>query len=351
MNTPRANADDYINFLIATPYRYSCLEAGRVQPDRANKPAHDAFNRLLHRQEPDPERLWEETAPQVMLTKGSLIVDDSTLDKPYATKMELVTKHWSGKHHKVVEGINLITVLWADGDRYIPCDYRIYDHAHDKQTKNDHFVAMLQTAHARGFTPEYVLFDSWYSGLDNLKLVRDLGWKFCTRLKKNRQVNPDKTNNRAVEECNISAQGTIVHLKGFGLIKVFRIVTPHSDTEATTAGATTEEAAESKTEGKVEYWATNDLAMDELTRLRLSENAFAIENYHRGLKQNCGVEKGQMRLAKAQRNHIGLAIRAFLRLEVYCFRQGISWYEAKTSIIRDAVRAYLANPLYTLSTA
>ena len=347
MNTPRASADDYINFLIATPFSYSCLEAGRVQPDGGKKPAHDAFNRLLHRLEPDPQTLWEESAPQVALNKGVLIADDSTLDKPYATKMELVTRHWSGKHRAVVEGINLITLLWADGDRYIPCDYRIYDHAHDGLTKNDHFVAMVQAAHKRGFAPEHVLFDSWYSGLDNLKLVRELGWVFCTRLKSNRQVNPDDTGNRAIKDCNISAQGTIVHLKGFGLIKVFRIVTPHSDTEATPAGATTDDAAESK----VEYWATNDLEMNELTRLRLSENAFAIENYHRGLKQHCGVEKGQMRLATAQRNHIGLAIRAFLRLEINCFHKGISWHEAKISIVRDAVRTYLANPFYTLSTA
>lgn len=111
MNTPRASANDYINFLIATPFSYSCVEAGRVQPKGAKKPAHDAFNRLLHRLEADPKALWEVSAPQVALNKGVLIVDDSTLDKPYATRMELVTRHWSGKHHAVVEGINLITFL------------------------------------------------------------------------------------------------------------------------------------------------------------------------------------------------------------------------------------------------
>jgi hypothetical protein len=212
MNAPHASTDANINFLIAPPFCYSCLEAGRVQSDVANQPAHDALNRLLQRQEPDPETLWEEATSQVVLNKGVLIVDDSTLGKPYATKMELVTRHWSGKLHAVVDGINLITLLWADGGRHIPCDYRIYDHAQDRLTKNNHFVAMMQTAHARGLAPEYVLFDSWYSGLDNLRLVRDLGWNFCTRLKRNRQVIPDKTGNRAVEECNISAQGAIVHL-------------------------------------------------------------------------------------------------------------------------------------------
>ena len=101
-------------------------------------------------------------------------------------------------------------------------------------------------------------------------------------------------------------------------------------------------------DGDIEYWATNDLAMDELTRLQYAEWAWGIENYHRGLKQYCGVERAQVRAARAQRNHIGLAIRAFLRLEQHFYTTGVSWYEAKTGIIRDAVRAYLAAPRYTL---
>ncbi|MDZ4879185.1 MAG: hypothetical protein CLLPBCKN_008623 [Chroococcidiopsis cubana SAG 39.79] len=44
----------------------------------------------------------------------------------------------------------------------------------------------------------------------------------------------------------------------------------------------------------------------------------------------------------------GLAIRAFLRLELYWFAIGISWYEAKLAIIRDAIRTYLSAPRYSL---
>jgi hypothetical protein len=55
--------------------------------------------------------------------------------------------------------------------------------------------------------------------------------------------------------------------------------------------------------------------------------------------------------ARAQRNHIGLALRAFLRLELYGFTHGVSWAEAKTAIVRQAVRSYLAHPWITLATA
>src|SRR2546421_8788605 len=146
MNPPKCSDEDYINFLIATPRSVSATEAARVQSEEEKAPAHDAFTRLLHRLEPDASTLWAEAQSQVSLHQGILVIDDSTLDKPYARKMELVVRHWSGKHHAVVSGINLITLLWTDGDRHVPCDYRIFDKKKDSLTKNDHFSAMLKEA-------------------------------------------------------------------------------------------------------------------------------------------------------------------------------------------------------------
>ena len=40
---------------------------------------------------------------------GVLALDDTTLDKPCAKRMELVFRYWSGKHKQVVWGINLLT--------------------------------------------------------------------------------------------------------------------------------------------------------------------------------------------------------------------------------------------------
>jgi hypothetical protein len=38
----------------------------------------------------------------------------------------------------------------------------------------------------------------------------------------------------------------------------------------------------------------------------------------------------------------------FLRLEVYRLQTGVSWYEAKAAILREAIRRYLAHPRYVL---
>jgi hypothetical protein len=327
MNPPKCDELDYINFLIAAQKVFSNTEAARCHPaaDREG-PAHDAYTRLLHRCQSDAEALWREVKPCVALVGGILVVDDSTLDKFYAQMIELVTRHWSGKHHRVVQGINLISVLWTDGEAHLPCDFRVYDKPHDHLSKNDHFQAMLTTAAARGFQPRLVGFDSWYASLKNLKLVRTFEWHWLTQLKANRLVDLEGTGNRPIREVLIPSHGLIVHLKGYGLIKVFKVAAP---------------------DGSIEYWATSDLTMTLEQRADNALQMWRIEEYHRGLKQFCGIERAQHRSAKAQRNHIGLALRAFLRLEVHRLRTGVSWFEAKTAIVREAVRAYLAQPLYT----
>jgi putative transposase len=61
------------------------------------------------------------------------------------------------------------------------------------------------------------------------------------------------------------------------------------------------------------------------------------------------VERCQARSERAQRIHIGMAVRAFLRLEWHFFTTGISGFEAKLRLIREAIRSYLARPFLTLA--
>ena len=64
----------------------------------------------------------------------------------------------------------------------------------------------------------------------------------------------------------ITETGTVVWVKEYGLIRVFRYVTPNGETE---------------------YWATNDVAMGQGERMRYADMAWGIEVYHRTLKQGC----------------------------------------------------------------
>ncbi|WP_162198325.1 transposase, partial [Methanosarcina sp. 2.H.T.1A.6] len=155
---------------------FSCTEAARCYPNVANAPSHDSFTRCLQRQPPDTEALWEEVKNHFKPKKGFLIVDDSTLDKTYAKEMDFVHRMWSGKHHRTVKGIGLVTLSWANGTTVIPIDFRNYNIDEDDKTKNDHFLDMLDKAEERGFNPEFVLFDTWYASVKNLKAVRNKEW-------------------------------------------------------------------------------------------------------------------------------------------------------------------------------
>jgi len=328
INPPKCTALDYINFLIAASTVYSCTEAARCYSSLVNAPSHDCFTRLLQNQSSDTDSLWNEVRKFVTPKEGYMIVDDTVLDKPYSEKMGFVRYQWSGKHHRTVKGIGLVTLVWTDGTTVVPIDFRIYNIDEDDKTKNDHFLDMLDKAEERGFNPKFVLFDTWYASVKNLKALRKKEWHFLTRLKTNRLVNPDNKRNVPLETVDIPPKGLVVHLKAYGFVKVFRIVSKDGDTQ---------------------HWVTDVQDMDESKREELAKKSWKIEEYHRGIKQFCGVEKCQARKEESQRAHIMFSLRAFLRLELQRIKSGISWFESAIKIRRVAVTAYLKKPLYTLN--
>jgi len=175
MNPPQWDDLDYIHFLIAAQKVFTCTEAARCAPEEERAPAHDAFTRLLQRQPPDTEALGQEAKAFVDVGKGLLVLEDPTLDKPYARKMDLGTDHWSGQHPRVVQEIALWTLLWTEGKALIPWDFRVYDQPQGGKTQNEPFQEMLREARERGFRPEDVRMDSGYASLKNESTAKRVG--------------------------------------------------------------------------------------------------------------------------------------------------------------------------------
>jgi len=89
------------------------------------------------------------------------------------------------------------------------------------------------------------------------------------------------------------------------MIKVFCIIPPNDEKD---------------------FWATDVLDLEEKIRLELARRSSKIEQYHRGIKRFCGIERCQARSATSQRAHILMAIRAFLRFEMARISTGTSWF-------------------------
>ena len=78
--------------------------------------SHDRVLNFLVRESYVPFDLFERVKTMLNLAGGTLSVDDSVLDKPYSNPavQELIGRHYSGKHHKTVQGICLVTLFYTD---------------------------------------------------------------------------------------------------------------------------------------------------------------------------------------------------------------------------------------------
>jgi hypothetical protein len=313
----------YRDFLIANSNRYSGVELSKVEP--SDSMAHDSVTRWLCRADFTPSDVWRYAKPLVTLDGGYLIVDDTVAGKPFATNIDLARPQYSGREHRVVNGIDIVNFLWTAGEEYVPVDYRVYAPMHDGHGKNDHFQEMLGKASKRGFAPLYVLLDSWYSGLENLKAIRKHGWQWITNLKSNRLVSPTRGTYVTVSDLDLG-EGTVKHvwLKGYGEVVVAKLDIGHGD---------------------IRYLASDDLQLLEGGFAALKEHwdkRWKIEEFHEGLKQTTGVSNCSAQRAHAQRIHIFSSMVAFLKLEAIRQQTKLTWYEQKAAISRPATRAYLA---------
>jgi hypothetical protein len=320
MQQPKCSLDLYVDFLIASQKQYSGMELSRVSPTAMS---HDAVSHWLAHNKLTPKMVWQSSQPMVQKETGYLIVDDTVLDKPYAREIALVKSQYSGKHHRLVNGIAVVTMLWTEGETIVPVDYRIYDPTRDGKTKNDHVQEMLQFAEKRGFSPRYVLMDSWYASIENLKAIARKEWKWIAALKSNRLVSQVQGTYLPVAELDWT--DTPVHkvwLKAYGWVLVSKIVFENGD---------------------ITYIATNDLSLlDAATLHRHMGYRWKIETFHRGIKQYCGIERCYSTRERSQRNHILCAFLAFLKLEWQRIQSHSSWQEQKLSIVRMATMQYLA---------
>jgi len=319
MSRSKCSRELYCSFLEITSERYSALSLSDVAPYQLS---HDSISRWLADERIQPKDIWAIAKKEVTGKPGILVFDDVVVDKSRSGKTELVNWQYSGAKHDVTKGIGIVNALWQTSkDDYIPLDYRIWNPPDDGKTKNDHFKDMLSAAKQRGLSPEMVVADSWYSSLDNLKTVRSYGWNWVMGLRSNRLVNKPHIR---LEKLEIPEEGLVVHLKGYGVIRVFRFVAKH---------------------GRTDYIGTSKIDLDSKQVKAYFERRWSIEVLHRELKQTCGFTHCLANTGRAQRNHIGLSLLAWIRRCKRRRKNYITMYQQKWEIIQPAIKATLAQTM------
>lgn len=177
-------------------------------------------------------------------------------------------------------------------------NFRIYDKREGK-TKNEYFRELVAQVQAWGLKLAWVMGDSWYSGIENLKFLRHEKVGFLFGIADNRQVSLERGNPVQVQTLSIPESGLVVYLKEFGWVKVFC------------------QSFKDQARYSIMYLPdSTELGQLERQNLRqIHDSHWQIESFHRVIKQVCNVERFQVRTESAIRTHFFCALQAFCKLQ------------------------------------
>lgn len=328
-STAQCNLEHYTLFLLSEPKHGGCSRLAEILSDVS----HDSVNRFLLRERYEPKDLFDIVTSIINLLGGILSVDDTVIEKLYSDpkNAELIGYFWSGKYHKSIKGLNLITLYYRDiHENAVPINYRIYDKS-ERKTKNEYFREMVSEVIAWGLKPRVVTGDTWYSGVENLKFLRNQKLGFLFGVEKNRTVSNEAGKYSQVSTLEISDEGLITHLKEFGFIKLFRKVFKKEDSKHYILYLPDEDKLQQI--GRSEFITIHDIH-------------WGIETFHRAIKQVCGICRFMVRDSQAIKTHIFCSLQAFVRLELMRSEKTITnWYEVQRNLFTEVVREYILNNL------
>lgn len=167
--------------------------------------SHDQVTRLLSQSYFSSSYLWlsvKSTVRDIENKDGVLIFDDTIVEKPYTKENDIITWHYDHSKGRSVTGINILNAVYNVGDINIPVAYEIIDKPiqycdiktrkvkrRRYVTKNDLLVQMLRTSEKNNLLYSYVLTDSWYASVNNMKEIKlNFEKDFIMAIKSNRLV-------------------------------------------------------------------------------------------------------------------------------------------------------------------
>lgn len=334
--------DLYTDFLISsdglrTATGMSAMLDGMV--------SHDQVTRFLGKADYDSRTLWKEIKPivrQIENNEGVLIVDDTIEEKPYTDENEIICWHFDHVSGHNVKGINLVTLLVRYGDIAIPVAYDIVrkdqivkDEVTGKErrissrTKNEMFRDMVAQCIKNQVKFNHVLADSWFSSKENMEFVLEQKKHFIFAMKSNRTIavsKEDKRQGKFQQVSNVMQeqdQPILAHIKG--LKKPVFVVKQVFTNEDESKG--------------ILYLACSDVTLDKDSITTLYQKRWRIEEYHKSIKSNTGLEKSPAKTVRTQQNHVFATLCAYVKLEMVTESLKTNHFALKYKLMVKACRA------------
>ncbi len=324
---------DYCQYLLSSQTNYTLTNLA----EHLQVFSHDTINRYLRGEKLTPRLLWDNVEHLIQVDEdGSIIFDDTVIDKNFSNCIELVRRQYSGAEHRVIRGIGLISCVYVNvkTGQFWVIDYRVYDPDGDGKTKLDHVADMLRNlVYSKQLPFARVLMDSWYAAQKLMALIEQLGKIYYCPLKRNRLVDDSGgvEKYKQIEQLSWSTeeqqQGKLIKIKNFPSdkkVKLFR-VTVSTD--------------------RTDYIVTNDLSQNSTDEVQeVNAVRWKVEEFHRGVKQLTGIEACQCRKARIQRNHIACAILAWTHLKRLAVKTAQTIYQLKYQWLSECLIEELKHP-------
>jgi hypothetical protein len=309
----------YVNAICFRDFRPTCTKISEqynrnIIYDSENPyVSHDRLQRLLVFEGKWNKYIQKHYSCLIKLRKSSskkktyLIIDDTVIAKPYSKELDLLSWVFSPSDRQYLYGINVVFVIWTDGQTRFPIGFRIW-YKNGKKTKIDLAMELLNDAENNyKIRPSYVLMDSFYPAAKLLKLIRKFSWHWIAKIKSNRLIG------------NVQIQEFFRYRYGKHIGKLSKNI----------------RALVVKDNNN--YWATSHLSLQSVEVKHFYRNRQIIEEFFKILKSELRLEGCSSRESIAQINHIYFILIAFCQLELFRIMKNITTIYKIRLVLFDCV--------------
>lgn len=308
--------------------------------------SHDKFTRFLADGEWNSKDLWKQVKPTVREVEsddGVLIFDDTVQEKPWMDENDLICWHYDHCKGRNIKGINMLNCLYHVDDISIPVAFELIqkpirftdlktrrEKRRSEVTKNELLRSMIDTCMKNRIKFTWVLFDSWFSSVENMEHIKlEHKKEVIGALKSNRLValtEEDYKNKRftRIDQLDRPERKAVTGwLNGLKFpVRLVRQIFTNKDGSTGTL-----------------YLACTRLTADWNTITTIYKKRRNVEVYHKSLKSNAALAKSPARRVNAQSNHIFASIITVFKMERLKIKTKMNHFALKSKLYLKAIRS------------
>ncbi|MCY7375604.1 MAG: transposase [Pyrinomonadaceae bacterium] len=335
-------AEIYSDYLIAS---FGLTTATGLSNLLDGEISHDKITRFLSAQLKTSQDLWHFVKPlirDIETQDGCLIIDDSIEEKPYTDENDIICWHFDHSKGTNVKGINFLSCLYQVASISLPLGFELIskteqyiDPKDGKQkrrspiSKNELARSQIGYAVKNKIKFRFVLFDVWFSSVENMRFILKNRKHFICPLKSNRKIALSKTDKlqgrwHKLENLEIETNSpSLIYLEGLAT-PVLLIKQVFINENGKTA---------------VQYLISSDtkLSTDDITTNY--QKRWRVEEYHKSLKQNVSLEKSPTQTPTTQTNHFFAALCGYIKLERLKIKTKQNHFALKSKLYLKALLA------------